>query len=127
MSYRGPEAGGAAAPASPFQRYARWALYGGLLLGCALAFNPQADRLPTVHSDKFQHLAAFVSLTLAAWWAHPGARWRAVAGLLLFGVFIEVVQMFIPGRSAEWGDLVADALGIALGVLVARFSRRTAG
>lgn len=30
----------------------------------------------------------------------------------------------IPGRSAEWGDLVADSLGIAINALIARFSQR---
>lgn len=126
MQSPSPEAGGPAMPAGRRQRLARWALYGGLLLGCALAFDPQGDRLPTVHSDKVQHLAAFVALTLAAWWAYPGARWKAIAGLFAFGIFIELVQLGIPGRSAEWGDLVADGLGIALGALIARFSQRLA-
>ncbi len=124
MTSSSPEAGGDATRASRRQRLARWALYAGMLLGCVLAFDPQGDRLPTVHSDKLQHLAAFAALTLAAWWAYPGTRWKAMAGLFLFGVFIEVVQSGIPGRSAEWGDLVADGVGIALGALIARFSRR---
>jgi VanZ family protein len=39
-------------------------------------------------------------------------------GLLAFGAAIEVVQAFVPGRSCEWEDLLADSVGIVAGVLV---------
>jgi VanZ family protein len=38
---------------------------------------------------------------------------------MVFGVFIEVVQAQIPGRTGEWPDLLADALGIAAGLALA--------
>jgi len=40
--------------------------------------------------------------------------------LLAYGGAIEVIQLFVPGRSCEWGDLLADAIGISLGVLLAK-------
>ena len=39
--------------------------------------------------------------------------------LLGFGVLIEVAQLYVPGRSAEWADLLADAIGIACGAVIA--------
>jgi len=39
--------------------------------------------------------------------------------LLLFGVLTELIQRYVPGRSATVGDLLADCVGIGLGVGVA--------
>ncbi|MFN8892561.1 MAG: VanZ family protein [Betaproteobacteria bacterium] len=40
--------------------------------------------------------------------------------MLAYGVFIELVQSRIPGRAASGWDVLADAAGIALGLLAAR-------
>ena len=41
-----------------------------------------------------------------------------------YGLLMELIQAMIPWRSAEWGDVVADAAGAALGVwLGQRFPR----
>ncbi|MEM7136123.1 MAG: VanZ family protein [Myxococcota bacterium] len=53
------------------------------------------------------------------------ARWRTA----LFALFVavlwalsdEIHQAFVPGRSADARDLVADALGATSGVLLHRF------
>ncbi|MEI6762218.1 MAG: VanZ family protein [Betaproteobacteria bacterium] len=36
-------------------------------------------------------------------------------GTLAYGSMIEVLQSFKPDRMAEWADLLADALGLAVG------------
>ena len=36
-------------------------------------------------------------------------------GTLAYGSMIEVLQSFTPDRMAEWADLLADALGLAVG------------
>jgi len=38
--------------------------------------------------------------------------------LLFYAVFIEFSQTFTPSRCAEWLDIVADAIGIALGLVL---------
>lgn len=40
-------------------------------------------------------------------------------GMLWAGALVELVQMHIPGRSASVDDLMTDALGIAVGVVLA--------
>jgi VanZ family protein len=41
-------------------------------------------------------------------------------GLLFgYGGLIEILQMSVPNRAAEWGDLLADTVGIATGAAVA--------
>lgn len=78
--------------------------------------------IPDVNiSDKIQHFAAFAML--AFWFGSILVRrdllWLAVA-LLTFGALIEVAQeMMRLGRSGEVRDLIADALGILLGLAVA--------
>ncbi|WP_022847735.1 VanZ family protein [Desulfurobacterium sp.] len=67
-------------------------------------------------NDKLNHIAAFLYLALL------GSFWidRARLFLLLFsyGVFIELTQLFVPGRCCDWKDVVADTIGIAAGFLL---------
>jgi VanZ family protein len=38
--------------------------------------------------------------------------------LLLCGLLIELIQIPLPGRKEEWGDLLADCIGLAAGFLI---------
>ena len=46
-----------------------------------------------------------------------------LARLLAYGGMIEVLQSFTPDLMAKWSDLMADALGLALGWGVMRLVR----
>jgi len=71
--------------------------------------------------DKARHLFAFAALAWVATQGFGRARTAAIAmALLAYGVFIEIVQSQVPGRHASTADVLADALGIALGLLAAR-------
>lgn len=52
----------------------------------------------------------------------PPDNYRYLAGAILlsflFGLFIEITQYFIPERSFELLDLVANFFGILLGILI---------
>lgn len=113
-------------------RYARhWQLASVILLLLVLiaALLPAAvwfwsDDIPVTdwlrHIDKWAHGLTFV--VLAIWFAglySRSAYWRVAAGLLAFGVLIEVLQGLVRYRMAEWYDIGADALGIALGLAIA--------
>ena len=70
--------------------------------------------------DKWLHAVTFV--LLAIWFSgqyRPGSYWRIGIGLILFGVLIEVCQRMVTYRSAELFDIVADAGGITVGLIVA--------
>ena len=89
-----------------------------------LATTPNPPRQIDTGWDKSNHLLAFAVLALLAdrlvmAWGR-GARVRLAAwGLVLaYGGLIELLQSQIPGRSAEWADLGADAMGVAVGVVV---------
>jgi VanZ family protein len=92
------------------------------LVICWLAFHPRPPQLAEVAHDKVNHLLAFAALGFTgALSRRPGwPGMAAVVGALLgFGGFIEMVQTQIPGRSGEWADVVADAVGVAIGLALA--------
>lgn len=87
--------------------------------------------------DKLAHLLTFAVVGMAAGLAGGMRGWRmvlcCVAGALLVGGVDEIHQMFLPGRSASWSDLAADAAGGLLGAALlaaldrianGRFTRR---
>ncbi len=72
--------------------------------------------------DKLNHLLAFAALGFSACLGCAGERRSCLhwsAALLALGGLIEILQLFVPGRSCEWGDLLGDALGIACGMAFA--------
>ena len=96
-----------------------------VLVSLAVLFTPGAD-VPSAPPgvDKMVHLALFAALALAGRWA--GIRPRALAVLLVvYAAASEVVQAVTPlNRSGSAADLIADALGIAVGLLAWEGSAR---
>jgi VanZ family protein len=45
------------------------------------------------------------------------AWWKSILYLLFYACFIEFSQYFTPNRCAEGLDVVADAIGIAIGLI----------
>ncbi len=108
----------------PQHRPRLWlALWGLALLAtlvvCLLPLPAVAMPLP--QADKLEHLLAYALLSAYAVMLFEGcvARRVALAGLVLFGLGIEGLQSLLPWRSAEWPDVLANALGVSLGALVA--------
>ncbi|MFG6468878.1 VanZ family protein [Roseateles sp. BYS87W] len=94
-----------------------------------LALIPHPPAQATTGWDKSNHALAFASLAFCGVWAlwREPRQWPALAGAVLaYGGAIEVAQSFLPPRSGEWADLLADALGIALGLVAAATVRRVA-
>ena len=81
--------------------------------------QPEAAGLIPPPWDKLVHLAWFAVL---AGLLHLGLGLRRGVWVALFcvgiGLWDEWRQLSLPGRSAGWDDLVFDALGIALGVML---------
>ena len=95
------------------------------LLGVlVLSLVPAGTSLPTTGWDKTNHLLGFAVLSLLARCAY--ARLGVVGtlvGLLLFGVLIELLQAMTPDRFSEWGDLVANGVGIVVGLVLFQAGR----
>lgn len=75
--------------------------------------------------DKLHHWAGFACLTLSAYLAFPRTRlFWLLLWPLLGSMIIELEQTFLPLRSASWGDMLANALGVASGLLAILVVRR---
>ena len=96
--------------------------------------------VPAVFTDTILHVGGYAALGMAVFRAFADARFermtplRALAAVLfciLYGVSDEFHQSFVPGRTPDARDLVADGVGAALGVaalaiLKAIWGRRSA-
>ena len=89
-----------------------------------LALTPKPLEGSESGLDKVGHLLAFIALGFTGYLGLP-TRTALPLALLAYGGLIEVLQLLVPGRSAEWGDLLADGIGIGVGIglaaLVIRF------
>ncbi len=81
--------------------------------------------------DKVIHMVGFGGLTALIWLhlkrigssGRPLDVWALVWGIGA-GALIELLQYLMPvNRSAEWGDLLADAVGSILAVAILRIFR----
>ena len=70
-------------------------------------------------SDKFAHL--FTYATLSGWFSLLVTRRASlgwvIVGLIAYGIAIEGLQGMTDYRSPEWGDVVANSVGVLLGIL----------
>lgn len=71
-------------------------------------------------SDKLEHFSAYLALSSLAVVAFATRRTGIAVGLSMFllGLVLEAGQSLVPGRAVEVGDVVANGLGVALGILV---------
>jgi VanZ family protein len=95
--------------------------------GAALTVAPGPAGLV---SDTVLHMAGYAGLAILTLRATAGGRWTGVTAsamaaafaiATLHGMTVEVEQMFVPSRFAEWRDVGNDALG-ALGGLGAAWA-----
>jgi VanZ family protein len=81
--------------------------------------------------DKYLHFAFYtvLGLLLTRQISEASTRWRAAALAIVialaFAAADEWHQRFIPGRSTELADWIADSLGAAVGALTVAAFRRT--
>ena len=72
--------------------------------------------------DKANHFIAFFTLYVLLNFAYRDlGLLPKIVLLVVFGLQIEIVQSFIDGRYFSLLDVVADSVGILLGVLACRF------
>lgn len=72
-------------------------------------------------SDKWTHFLAFAVLTLLLRLSYRVSSFQTLFLLSFYGVFIELSQYFTPNRCAEMLDVVADMIGIGIGLLLYKF------
>jgi hypothetical protein len=71
--------------------------------------------------DKLAHFVLFSVLTLLLWIGTGGKRPISIVAIVtVLGVFDEIHQAFLPGRTADPGDLLTDFCAAVITVMVLR-------
>jgi VanZ family protein len=110
--------------------HAFWLALGGLwILGVIyLSLIPEPPGIDGPWGDKLGHAAAYTALML--WFAqlYPirSNRLWAALGLIALGIAIEFAQEQTGYRKFEVADMFADALGVAVGFILAETPLRRA-
>lgn len=110
---------------TPFARFGFWL---ALVFASYMAINPRPPRLPIdTFGDRFEHMLAFLVLTILAQSGFDGTPRRLIAERLsFFGAMIELVQS-IPAlhRDCDIRDWIADtAVAFAVTAIFALLDRR---
>lgn len=84
-------------------------------------FDSKANAISWIqNSDKWLHACTFITLSL--WFTglfEKRRYWLIAAGLMLFGFFVEFCQLQVGYRTADWMDILANTVGIVVGLTVA--------
>ena len=72
--------------------------------------------------DKAIHLGVYICYAACPWVIGNSMRraWLSTALVAVLSLAFEIGQAFVPGRTCSWDDLVANALGVMLGVVIGR-------
>ncbi len=96
----------------------------GLMLGTYIALRPVTPEPQLIpYFDKFIHAFSYFMLAVFAvcLFKKSSTQFILIIGLVLFGIGIELAQGYLPtGHLMEFYDFVANCIGIAFGVLLAR-------
>jgi VanZ family protein len=107
----------------------RQSLFFWLALGWSIAIFiacsvPQNGVPSLSNSDKVQHAAVFLVFGVLWMWSGRKPGWVIGVGSG-FGMLIEIWQGVMPlGRSFDWYDGLADAVGVLLGVGLVLLGRK---
>lgn len=102
---------------------------------CTLPGNeiPHFPFLDKIYFDKWVHAALFAGFVFLWSWGVLKARvdrttlalWIFFSMAVLCGIAIEYIQYyFVPSRSYDVGDMIADAAGAFMGVYVFKWLQR---
>ena len=111
-------------------------LWAAIIFGLSSIPGPNLPKLAIIGNDKLAHITVFFVLGVLIFRAFHRKeelevfRWKrvflAVAIVMMYGISDELHQGFVPGRTLDVFDMLADVIGglLAAGVLFAHDARR---
>ena len=97
-----------------------------MIVFLSLTSSPVDMELNFPYEDKFFHALAYFALM--AWFSqiyHDRFQRNMIAVVFVFmGITLEYLQSFDPNRYSEFGDMVANSIGVALGFFIALSSAK---
>lgn len=91
-----------------------------ILLVIALSLIPTASIGDGLHSDKLAHFIAYGVMGLLAYISVDSIRKKSYMFIFIIslGALLELFQLYIPGRSASYPDIIANTIGAILGYFI---------
>jgi len=80
--------------------------------------NPE---LFQVYGDKINHIVAFAVMIYLGSHTFSCKKIRLFLYLLFWGIAIEVIQFYLPHRDFSFLDIIADIIGLFLGLFIFRY------
>lgn len=105
----------------PISALCRWVFVALAITIGYLALTPAPPAQLSLGWDKANHALAFAALAFAGDKGFRGAGWHRIRGalaLVAYGAAIEIAQYFVPTRSCDWYDLLADISGVGVGICI---------
>jgi VanZ family protein len=77
-------------------------------------------------ADKLAHCLAYAWLAILPFFAFARMRAALAEAFLMvpLGIALELAQRYIPGRDFSVADMIANSVGVALGIIIARYVAR---
>jgi VanZ family protein len=74
-------------------------------------------------ADKLAHCLAYAWLAILPFFAFARMRAALAEALLMvpLGIGLEFAQRHVPGRDFSVADMIADSVGVALGIIIATY------
>jgi VanZ family protein len=107
------------------ERFARFSLLAIILGITFLSLKSVSHHTSIRVNDKVGHFIAYALFSLNALvvWRQRATKFKIGLGLALvgYGLLMEFLQGFVPGREVSGYDLLANSIGVGIGYLL--FSR----
>ncbi|MDG1840973.1 MAG: VanZ family protein [Crocinitomicaceae bacterium] len=89
----------------------------GVFLGITfLSLLPPKSAVPVGEYDKISHLFAYMCLALNSFLLiNSKNHFVGVVVLICYGILIELLQAYIPGRFPSFWDGIANSIGVVIG------------
>jgi VanZ family protein len=101
---------------------------GAIALVVSLSLAPNAGPTAAFNIDKLCHLLGYATLAGLPFVTFRAGRpvYLAAAAMAPLGIVLEVLQHWVPGRTAEAGDALANLAGVVIGIALGPPGRRLA-
>ncbi len=111
-----------------YRRAGGWLWLTAVLCVVALSLSPRFGPPGALHADKLLHALAYGDLAALpfAVFGRDRAVFTAAALMLPMGFGLELAQDYVPTRTADAWDALANVMGVALGAHLGPTARRLA-
>jgi VanZ family protein len=99
-------------------RIAAWSLAAAIVV---LSLVPPALRPETSAPHSLEHLIIYAATGFAFGLGYTRNRGLLAILLVIFSSFIEIAQLFVPGRHARLSDFIIDAIAVCIGLVISMF------